>query len=151
MTETASPEKADPEQVAAAAAEAMYVHDVAAHANGIMIESIGPGRCVTVMTVKDSMLNGLGTCHGGYLFMLADTALGFASNSHGRHAFAQFCSITYLRPGQRGDRLAAISEPRARQGRTAMYDVTVVRRGDAGHEVLADFRGHTRDREGSGR
>ena len=142
-------DKPSPEKVAAAAAEAMYVHDVAAHANGITIESIGPGRCVTVMTVKDSMLNGLGTCHGGYLFMLADTALGFASNSHGSHAFAQYCSITYLRPGQRGDRLAAVATPRARQGRTAIYDVTVVRRAPGGEEVLAEFRGHTRDVEGS--
>jgi acyl-CoA thioesterase len=35
------------------------------------------------MTVRADMLNGHGTCHGGLVFALADSAFAFACNSRG--------------------------------------------------------------------
>jgi acyl-CoA thioesterase len=74
--------------------------------------------------------------------------LGFASNSHGVHTLAQNCAITYLKPGRLGDRLFATAKPVTKQGRTGIYDITVTRRTETGDEVLAEFRGHTRDVDG---
>ena len=49
--------------------------------------------------VTETMVNGHGICHGGFIFSLADSAFAFACNSHGEHAVAQHCAITFLRPG----------------------------------------------------
>ena len=149
VSKPVTPPKSSAQEIAETSARAMYAEDHASQALGIVVESVGPGRCTVTMTVAATMVNGLGACHGGYIFLLADSALGFASNSHGVHALAQNCAVTYLRPGRLGDRLTAVAKPVARQSRTAIYDVTVVRTGTSGDEVIAEFRGHTRDVEGS--
>ena len=140
-----------PQEIAGIVGKAMYEADQASRALGIVVESIAPGRCTATMTILPSMVNGIGACHGGYIFLLADSALGFAGNSHGRHAAGQNCSITYLRPGRSGDRLTATARMIARQGRTGIYDISVSRQGNpAGDsEVIAEFRGTCRDVDGS--
>ncbi len=97
----------DPDAVARAAADAMWADDAASRGLGMVIDSVGPGRAVLSMTVADSMVNGHGMCHGGFIFSLADSAFAFACNSHGDAAVAQHCAITFLRPGRRGERLTA--------------------------------------------
>ena len=92
------------------------------------------------MTVDRRHLNGHGLCHGGYLFLLADTALAFASNSHGPAAVAAGADIVFLRPGALGDELVADARERSRAGRSGVYDVTV----SAGEVPVAEFRGRTR-------
>lgn len=87
------------------------------------------------------MANGLGLCHGGLIFTLAVTAFAFACNSHGRHAVAQHCAITFLAPGRIGMRLVAEAVERNRAERIDIYDVTV---SDATGAVIAEFRGHSR-------
>jgi acyl-CoA thioesterase len=59
---------------------------------------------------------------------------------------AQHCSISYLSPARRGERLTAHAVERQRQGRSGIYDVTVKR--DDG-TVIAEFRGHGRAIEGT--
>ncbi len=131
----------DPDAVARAAAEAMWADDAASRGLGMEIDSVAPGRAVLSMTVADSMVNGHGMCHGGFIFALADSAFAFACNSHGHAAVAQHCAITFLRPGRRGERLTAEAVERSRAGRGGLYDVRVT--GEDG-TVVAEFRGHSR-------
>ncbi|HSV28548.1 MAG TPA: hydroxyphenylacetyl-CoA thioesterase PaaI, partial [Candidatus Omnitrophota bacterium] len=98
------------------------------------------------MTVTEPMLNGLGLCHGGFTYKLADDAFAYACNSHNRNAVALSCSITYPAAARLGDRLTAIAEERHRKGRNGTYDVTVTNQDG---EVVALFRGHCRVIEGS--
>ena len=83
-------------------ADAMYAQDDASRNLGIRLEAVGAGWARMSMPVTEEMLNGHRVCHGGYIFSLADSAMAFASNSRNRVSVAQFCSITFLRPGRQG-------------------------------------------------
>lgn len=125
------------------AARAMVEADTATRALGIEVLDLAVGRCTVRMIVTPSMLNGHGTCHGGYLFLLADTAFGAACNSvaGGAAAVASSCDITFVAPARGGDVLEAEAVQRLSFGRSALFDVTV-RRADAA--VVVEFRGHSR-------
>ncbi len=129
----------------------MYAEDRATKALGISIDEVGPGRAVARMQVTAEMTNGHGMAHGGYIFLLADTAFAYACNSYGPVTVAQGCQITFMRPAAEGDELIASAAERARMERSGIYDVTVHR---ADGQVMAEFRGHSRtmaqrDRTGS--
>ena len=117
----------------------MYDRDVASQALGIVIHDVSAGRATATMTVTASMVQGHGTCHGGYLFLLADTAFAFACNSE-RPAVAAGADVEFLAPVREGDVLVAQAAERVHRGRSGLYDVTV-RRGD---EVVLEFRGRSR-------
>lgn len=129
---------ADAEALARASADAMYARDHASQALGAAISEIGPGRATLTMTVRRDMLNGYGTCHGGFLFALADSAFAFACNSRNEATVAAGCSIEYLRPVAVGTVLTATAVERALAGRSGVYDVTL---SDADGVVVALFRG----------
>jgi acyl-CoA thioesterase len=135
----------DPQELAEACAWAMWSEDIASQSLGMRIDAIAPGAATLSMMVTETMVNGHGLCHGGYIFTLADSALAFASNSYNQSAVAQHCQITFLAPGRLGDRLTAVSMERHRSGRNGIYDVTV--RNQDGI-VVAEFRGSTRTIEG---
>jgi len=97
------------------------------------------------MTVSDAMVNGHGLCHGGFIFMLADSAFATACNSYNRRAVGHHCAITFLSPARSGDRLLARAIERSRASRSGLYDVTVT--SEEG-PVIAEFRGHSRMIEG---
>jgi len=122
---------------------AMADNDRAARLLDYVVDAVEPGRATVSMTVRDDMLNGLDVCHGGLIFTLADSAMAHASNGYGEPAFAVAASIDFLRPGRPGDRLTATARETFRQGRTALYDVTVT--DDSGAEV-ARFHGRTQHR-----
>ena len=106
-------------------ADAMYAQDDASRNLGIRLEAVGAGWARMSMPVTEEMLNGHRVCHGGYIFSLADSAMAFASNSRNRVSVAQFCSITFLRPGRPGRLLLAEAREQADAGRTGMYAVEV--------------------------
>ena len=83
----------------------------------------------------------MASCHGGFIFTLADCAFAFACNTRNDRAVASHCSISYLRPGKLGDRLVAVAEERALAGRSGIYDIRVT----AGDTLIAEFRGHSRN------
>ena len=128
------------EDLAKASAEAMLAGDAATRALGISLDAIGPGRAVMSMTVRPDMLNGHATCHGGYIFTLADTAFAFACNSHNARSVAQECTVTFLAPAREGDRLTATAHERHLAGRTGLTDVTVTN----ANGPVAEFRGLSR-------
>jgi acyl-CoA thioesterase len=121
-------------------AERMWQGDAASRGLGIELGPVGPGRATASMTVRPDMVNGHGSCHGGYLFLLADTAFAFACNTHGPAVVAAGADVTFLAPALEGDELVATAVERVRAGRSGLYDVTV-RRGD---DVVLEFRGRSR-------
>lgn len=126
--------------VARRTAAAMERADAAGRSAGVRLLDVGPGRARVALTVEARHVNGHGICHGGYLFLLADAALAYASNSYGTSAVASGADIAFLRPVGLGAELVAEAVERARAGRSGLYDVTV----RAGDEVVAEFRGRTR-------
>src|SRR5450756_1589310 len=122
---------ADPTEIARRCAEVMYADDLASRHLGIRITDVTPGRAVATMVVTEEMTNGHGICHGGYVFLLADTAFAFACNTYDRVTVTAAADVVFLAPTRLGDELAAEGLERQRFGRSGIYDVTV-RRADGG-------------------
>ena len=124
--------------LAQAAGAAMFDRDRASQAMGMVLAEIRPGYARMTMPVRDDMLNGHQTCHGGYIFALADSAFAFACNSHNHVTVGAGCTLEYLAPGRPGDVLAAEAQEQALAGKTGVYDVNV--RNQDG-KLIALFRG----------
>jgi len=128
----------DPQALAELAGKTMYERDPASQTLGMTLDAIRPGYARMRMRVRDDMLNGHGTCHGGYIFMLADSAFAFACNSHNFNTVGAGCTIDYLAPGRAGDVLVAEAVEQALSGKTGVYDVVVT---DQDGRKIALFRG----------
>jgi len=128
------------------AAMAMFERDATAVAFGIELIEATPERAVVRMQVQPDMCNGLAVIHGGMTFLLADSAMAFASNSSGEAAFATSAEIDWLAPATTGQWLTATAEQRSGGGRSAIWDVTVVAADDEVGDgtPVALFRGRTR-------
>jgi acyl-CoA thioesterase len=122
-------------------AMALYAGDRTCQTLGIVVSDVASGWARVQMRVDEAMVNGHGSMHGGYVFLLADAAFAYAANSHGPVAVAQSAQATFLRPAVVGDLLVAEAEERARAGLVGIYDVTVRRPDD--ETVIAEFRGHS--------
>jgi acyl-CoA thioesterase len=118
----------------------MYAADEATRRLGIRIDDVAPGRATACMRVRPEMINGHGLGHGGYIFLLADSAFAFACNTE-RATVASSCEIVFVAPVREGDELTAVAAERVRFGRSGVFDVTV-RRADG--TVVAEFRGLSR-------
>lgn len=127
-------------QRAVEAAQDMFAADRASRGLGVTATALAPGESEAEMTVTAWMLNGHGTCHGGYVFLLADTAFSLACNSFGSVTVAASADITFIAPVREGERLHAQARVRTRFSRRGIFDVTV-RRDDG--TVVAEFRGHS--------
>ena len=117
--------QAQAQALAELAGRTMFERDPASQALGMVLDDIRPGYARMTMTVRADMLNGHATCHGGYIFMLADSAFAFACNSHNLSTVGAGCTIDYLAPSRAGDVLVAEAPEQALQGNTGVYDVTV--------------------------
>jgi acyl-CoA thioesterase len=107
---------------------------------------VAPGEAVMSMVVTDAMVNGHGTCHGGYIFTLADSAFAFACNTYNQNTVGQQAAITYIAPAFAGEKLVADAREVSRPGRGGIYDVTVT---NPAGETIAIFRGHSRTVKGT--
>ncbi|ASM74115.1 MULTISPECIES: hydroxyphenylacetyl-CoA thioesterase PaaI [Roseobacteraceae] len=134
-----------PQDRAERSAKVMLQGDTASQSLGMTITAIAPGRATLTMPVTDTMLNGHGICHGGYIFTLADSAFAFSCNTYNQRTVAQQNQITYLAPGQAGDTLTASAVEVSRTGRSGIYDVTV---SASDGTTLALFRGLSRTIKG---
>ena len=140
-TESTSPAQA----LAEASSQAMWARDRATQGLGMSIDRIAPGHAVMSMPVRPDMLNGHDMCHGGFMFLLADSAFAFACNSYNQNTVASACHIDFLAPARLGDVLEAEAVERSRSGRTGVYDITVRIRGG---KTVALFRGKSYRIEG---
>ena len=130
--------KTEAQLLAEACARDMFERDTASQAMGMRLQSVSPGNACIVMTVRADMLQGHNSCHGGYLFALADSAFAFACNTYNTVTVAIGCSIDYVAPAQLDDVLTATASEQSRGGRTGNYDVRIEnQRG----ELIAMFHG----------
>ncbi|WP_029009023.1 hydroxyphenylacetyl-CoA thioesterase PaaI [Azospirillum halopraeferens] len=127
-------------EIAEAVGRGMYARDRCAQAHGIALLEIAPGYARMAMTVREDMVNGHDTCHGGMTFTLADTAFAYACNAANETTVAAGCSIVFPNPGRLGDVLTAECREVHRQGRNGVYDCTVTT-GDG--VVVGLFRGQS--------
>ncbi|WP_090008543.1 hydroxyphenylacetyl-CoA thioesterase PaaI [Lentzea albidocapillata] len=118
----------------------MLAADKASTALGIEPVDLRDGYALLRMTVTENMINGHGIAHGGYLFLLADSAFACACNRTGSVTVAATAEIDFIRPVHEGDELVAEAVERTRFGRSGIYDITVRR----GTEIVAEFRGRSR-------
>lgn len=125
-------------------AEEMFSADTASKTLGMELLETGRGTAAVRMTVTETMVNGHGIAHGGYVFLLADTAFACACNSFGPVTVAAGADITFVAPAKEGDVLLASATERTSYGRSGIYDVTVRR----GGETIAEFRGRSRSIRG---
>ena len=104
------------------------------------IERLGEsaGQCKLKMVIRPEMCNGFEIAHGGISYSLADSALAFASNSHGRHAVSIETSISHIHPLYAGDVLIATAEEKSCSNRIGIYEVKVQK--ESG-ELVALFKG----------
>src|SRR5260370_19411808 len=121
-------------------ADAMFAADQASRGLGMELLHLGRGTAVVQMRVALQMLNGHSICHGGFVFMLADTAFACACNSDGPVTVAAGADISFITAVREGELLVATAAERTRYGHSGIYDVTVRR----GAEVVAEFRGRSR-------
>lgn len=116
----------------------MYNNDPMSQWLGIQRLQDGPGISVLTMQVRGEMLNGFSIAHGGIAYSLADSALAFASNSHGIQSVSIETSISHVAPVKEGDVLTTTVEEKNLTRSTGMYYVTVKNQDE---KVVAYFKG----------
>ena len=122
-------------------AKAMWSQDRASIWFGMELLAVDEGRASLALTVAEHHCNGLGICHGGVTFALADSCFAFACNSRNQATVAQHNSITFIAPGNIGDRLTAEAREVSLTGRSGIYDVTVTNQDGT---LIAEMRGLSR-------
>lgn len=137
---------ADPQALARGCARLMYEDDRAARHLGIEIVDIGPGTSRLRMSVRPEFTNGHGLCHGGYIFLLADTAFAYACNSRNQRAVAAAAAIDFVAPGAAADVLTAEATEQHLGGRSGVYDIRVTRQDGT---LIALFRGRSASIKGT--
>jgi len=128
----------DDQQLAERIVAKMMERDEFSRWLGIDVIGIAPSTATVRMTVRPEMVNGFGVCHGGIAFSLADSALAFASNTHGRVTMSIENSIRYPAPIAPGDVLTATAVQESAGRRLAFFNVTVTKQGG---DVVGLFRG----------
>src|SRR4051812_33773859 len=109
----------------------MLDQDAATAALGVQVVALEPGRARMRMTVRPDMVQGHGTCHGGIVFSLADSAFAAACNGCAAGpVFAASAEITWVAPAFLDDTLVAEAVEHTRYGRNGITDVTVTRERD---------------------
>ncbi|MCK6648835.1 MAG: hotdog fold thioesterase [Bacteroidia bacterium] len=116
----------------------MYDKDWFSQWLGIERLEVKQGRCVLRMTIRKEMLNGFAIAHGGITYSLADSALAFASNSHGRMSVSVETSISHTESLKEGDVITATTEEMSLSNKVGVYHITVT---NQNNKVVALFKG----------
>jgi acyl-CoA thioesterase len=128
----------DDQQLAERVVNGMIAKDAFSEWLGIEVLEIAPRHSTVQMRVRPEMVNGFGVSHGGIAYSLADSALAFACNTHGRVTVAIENSISYPQPVHVGDVLTAVAEEDSATSKLGFYRVVV--RNQQG-VIVATFRG----------
>ncbi len=105
---------------------------------GIEVLEAQAGRSVLRMTVRDEMVNGFGTSHGGIVFSLADSAFAFAINSAGLLSVAIDCVVSFPVAVRPGDVLTVVAVEDSTSNKLAFCTATVRNQDDT---IVGHFRG----------
>ncbi|HKC02841.1 MAG TPA: hydroxyphenylacetyl-CoA thioesterase PaaI [Sphingomicrobium sp.] len=131
----------DANELARKVAHGMLADEGTGPAWGIAIEEARAGYARLSMLVRDDMLNGHRTVHGGMVFALADTAFAYVCNGRNEKTVAAQASIVFLGSAKEGETLIAEAEEAATAGRSGVTRVTV-RTADG--RPIAEFTGYSR-------
>ena len=104
---------------------------------GIEIVDVRLGYCKVGLTIRKEMLNSMDKAHGGISYSLADTAFGFAANTHGKFAVSIETSINHIAALEEGDYIVAESVIDKATNKLG-FNVLEVKRND---ELIALFKG----------
>ena len=116
----------------------MYDQDAFSQWLGIEIVDVSEGYCQLRMKVRKEMLNGFHIAHGGIAYSLADSALAFASNSHGRKSLSVETSISHMVSIKAGDMLTAMTKELSRSDKIGVYLITIT---NNENQEIANFKG----------
>jgi acyl-CoA thioesterase len=125
-------------ELAAKVVATMYENDWFSQWLGIKVEATGPGICKLSMQVRKEMLNGFAIAHGGITYSLADSALAFASNSHGRKSVSVETSISHTVSLKEGDLITAVAKEKSLSNKIAIYDIEIT---NVENKIVALFKG----------
>jgi acyl-CoA thioesterase len=131
----------DANELAGRIAREMLAAEGTGPAWGIVIEEARAGYCRLSMRIRDEMLNGHRTAHGGMIFALADTAFAYVCNGGNERTVAAQASIVFLGSAEAGEMLIAEGEEVATAGRSGVTRVSVTT--SEGRDV-AEFTGYSR-------
>ncbi len=116
----------------------MFDQDAFSQWLGIEIIDVSEGCCQLKMTVRKEMLNGFQIAHGGIAYSLADSALAFASNSHGRKSLSVETSISHTVSVKEGDVLTVATKELSLSDKIGVYLITII---NQSNEDVAYFKG----------
>ena len=116
----------------------MFDQDAFSQWLGIEIIDVSEGFCQLKMTVRKEMLNGFQIAHGGIAYSLADSALAFASNSHGRKSLSVETSIAHTVSVKEGDVLTVTTKELSLSDKIGVYLITII---NQSNEDVAYFKG----------
>ncbi len=105
---------------------------------GIKLIEVREKYCLIEMPIKQEMINGLKTVHGGVTFAFADSALAFSSNNTNEASVALNCTINFTKAVKLGDTLFAESILISDTRKTGIYDISIT---NQNKELVASFRG----------
>ncbi len=106
---------------------------------GVKVIASGNGISKLSITVKKQMLNGFGIAHGGITYSLADSALAFASNSHGKKAVSVETSISHIVSLVEGDEIIAEAKEENCSNKIGVYSIKIYKAND--NILVALFKG----------
>jgi acyl-CoA thioesterase len=115
----------------------MFTNDYFSQWLGIEIVKAGSGNCILKMKIRKEMLNGFSIAHGGIAYSLADSALAFASNSHGRKSLSIETSISHTVSLKEGDIILASAQEINLSYKIGIYYITITNNDN----TVALFRG----------
>ena len=113
------------ESIAKKVVDRMFNNDPFSQWLGIERLEDGAGCSVLKMTIRKDMLNGFDIAHGGITYSLADSALAFASNGHGRMAVSVETTISHTESLKEGDVITAVAEEKSLSNKIGVYHITI--------------------------
>lgn len=116
----------------------MYNNDPFSQWLGIKRIKDGAGDSKLQMTIRKEMLNGFGIAHGGITYALADSALAFASNGHGKMAVSIETSISHTEQLVEHDVITTFVEELSRTNKIGIYSIQIK---NQDNKVVALFKG----------
>lgn len=126
------------EKAIAIAQRQMYDNDAFSQWLGIQIVELDAGKAVLQMTIRPEMTNGFKIAHGGIAYSLADSALAFASNAHGRKSVSVETSISHTVALQIGDIVTATATEESLTNKIGVYRVLLT---NQTQQTVAIFKG----------
>lgn len=110
---------------------------------GIEVTRVAPGEVELQLVIQPHMTNGVGVAHGGWIFLLADTAFAYAAVTQKADVVTTDADIRFHRAAKGGERLIATAHVVEQTLATILVDVVVSK--ESGKRV-ASVRGAGRTR-----